>query len=76
MARGSQHVAPLTTNTEIPSTTWPPLDGSGDFTHDQLSDNMLSQHDWDLMLSEWDLGLGTIDARQMSSFLDLLPNTQ
>ncbi|KAI4224866.1 MAG: hypothetical protein L6R36_004347 [Xanthoria steineri] len=76
VARHSQHVAPATTDTEISSTTWPPLDGNGEFTHDQLSDNMLSQHDWDLMLSEWDLGLGTIDARQMSSFLDLLPNTQ
>ncbi len=76
VARQSQHVAPSTTDTDIPSTTWPPLDGIGDFTHDQLSDNMLSQHDWDLMLSEWDLGLGTLDARQMSSFLELLPTTQ
>lgn len=34
-----------------------------------------SQQDWDLMLSEWDLGLGAEDARQMSSYLDMLPNS-
>lgn len=76
MARQSQHVAPSRAGTEIPFTAWPSLDGIGEFPNDPLSDNSLTQQDWDLMLSEWDLGLGTLDARQMSSFLDLLPNTE
>ncbi|KAL8888507.1 MAG: hypothetical protein Q9215_004073 [Flavoplaca cf. flavocitrina] len=75
VARRSQHLHPSATGANNISTDWQAFDGtSGEYSSQSLSDTQLSQQDWDSMLSEWDLGLGTLDARQMSSFLDLLPN--
>ncbi|KAL8871209.1 MAG: hypothetical protein Q9174_002911 [Haloplaca sp. 1 TL-2023] len=48
---------------------------AGEVAFQPWTDGLLSQQDWDLMLNDWDLGLGTLEARQMSSYLDLLPNT-
>ncbi|KAL8918412.1 MAG: hypothetical protein Q9172_005443 [Xanthocarpia lactea] len=76
VARGSQHVPSLRVGAESGYSDWQPSDGIGDASSQPLSDSLLSQQDWDLMLSDWGLGLGTLDARQMSSFLDLLPNSQ
>ncbi|KAL8905955.1 MAG: hypothetical protein Q9171_006466 [Xanthocarpia ochracea] len=76
VARKSQHPPSLRVGAESGYSDWQPSDGNGDASFQPLSESLLSQQDWDLMLSDWDLGLGTLDARQMSSFLDLLPNTQ
>ncbi|KAL8852068.1 MAG: hypothetical protein Q9221_002998 [Calogaya cf. arnoldii] len=75
VARQSQILPPARAGVEDTYANWQPFDGAGDAAFEPLSDASLSQQDWDLMLSEWDLGLGTLDARQMSSFLDLLPNS-
>ncbi|KAL8942077.1 MAG: hypothetical protein Q9211_001553 [Gyalolechia sp. 1 TL-2023] len=53
-----------------------PLGRMSEADFQPLSETSLSQQDWDFMLIDWDLGLGTEDARQMSNFLDLFPNTQ
>ncbi|KAL9032414.1 MAG: hypothetical protein Q9180_006513 [Flavoplaca navasiana] len=75
VARRSQHLPPSATGANSNCMDWQSFDGtSGESPFQPLSDTLLSQQDWDSMLSEWDLGLGTLDARQMSSFLDLLPN--
>ena len=76
VARKSQRPPSLRVGAESGYSDWQPSDGNGDASFQPLSESLLSQQDWDLMLSDWDLGLGTLDARQMSSFLDLLPNTQ
>lgn len=75
VARQSQHLPPAAAGAESNFADWQPMDGLGDVAFQPLSDSLLSQQDWDLMLNDWDLGLGTLDARQMSSFLDLLPNS-
>lgn len=52
-----------------------PMDRAGDTAFQPFSETLMSQQDWDMMLQDWDLGLGTEDARHMSNFLDLLPST-
>ena len=76
LARKSKHPPPCGIDADNNGgREWQSIDGDGgEAAFQQLSDALLSQQDWDLMLSDWDLGLGTLEARQMSSYLDLLPN--
>ncbi|KAL8991741.1 MAG: hypothetical protein Q9169_007695 [Polycauliona sp. 2 TL-2023] len=76
IARQSQHIPPAGTDPVGTFTDWQNMNGLGDAAFQPMSDSLLSQQDWDLMLNDWDLGLGTLDARQMSSFLELLPSSQ
>lgn len=57
---------------QVASSDCQALDGGmGEFAYQPLSEVSLSQQDWDVMLREWDLGLYSDDARQMSYFLGL-----
>lgn len=51
-----------------------PMDNAGEVDFQPLSETLLSQQDWNSMLQDWNLGLGTEDARYMSLQLDLFPN--
>ncbi|KAL8671379.1 MAG: hypothetical protein Q9168_004127 [Polycauliona sp. 1 TL-2023] len=76
VARHAQHLNPAGAGIKNNFADWQhPMDGIGEGPFQPFSDSLVSQQDWDLMLNDWDLGLGTLDARQMSSFLDLLPNS-
>ncbi|KAL9049665.1 MAG: hypothetical protein Q9206_005416 [Seirophora lacunosa] len=76
LAQQSRHGAPLGDRAEDVDADCQSIDNMAEHSLQPLPDFSLSQEEWDVMLSEWDLGLGTEDARQMSSFLDLLPNAQ
>ena len=76
VAHRSRHVALGTDSTENVVTDCQLLGVTGEPDPQSLPDFSLSQQDWDLMLDDWNLGLGAEDARNFSSFLNLLPNTQ
>ena len=74
VATKNKQVTLLDTAAEDAITDPQALDRPHEMNLEPLPQFSWSQQDWDLMLSEWDLGLGAEDARQMSSYLDMLPN--
>ncbi|KAL8655066.1 MAG: hypothetical protein Q9210_001127 [Variospora velana] len=76
IAQQSRHVALLRDRAEDVVADYKSMDNMVEHNLQALPEFSMSQQEWDIMLSDWDLGLGTEDARQMSSFLDLLPNVQ
>ncbi|KAI4138576.1 MAG: hypothetical protein LQ341_004599 [Variospora aurantia] len=73
IAQHSQHVASLRDRAESVAVDSRSMDTIVEDNLQALPEFSMSQQEWDVMLSDWDLGLGTEEARQMSSFLDLLP---
>ncbi|KAL8973920.1 MAG: hypothetical protein Q9197_001831 [Variospora fuerteventurae] len=73
IAQHSQHVASLRDRAENVAVDSRSMDNIVEDNLQALPEFSMSQQEWNVMLSDWDLGLGTEEARQMSSFLDLLP---